>query len=184
MTNTNDHDDIFIEPEADAEVVPRDAEKKIRAQKAEIERLEKERKEYLDGWQRAKAEFINYKKDEWKRLEDVIRFSSAGLVEDILPVLDSFDLALAGGIGKEAERGILLIRSQMEDILKKRGVTQIAVQPGDPFNPEKHESISEMESPHPAGAIAEVSQKGYELAGRVIRPARVKLSKGRNEEPR
>lgn len=137
-----------------------------------------ERQEYLEGWQRAKADCINYKNEEGKRLEDMGRFITEGLIKDMLPALDSFDLALGHSVGAEVERGILLIRSQVMDVLKKRGVEEIEVKKGASFDPNHHESIGEepvdgLES----GTIAEGVQKGYMLRGRVIRPARVKLVK-------
>ena len=135
-------------------------------------------KEYLEGWQRAKADFINYKNDEGKRLEDMARFITVGLIQDTLPVLDSFDLAFQYSMPKEMERGVLLIRLQFEDVLKKRGLEEILVAGGESFNPEKHESIGEVVSDAPAGVIAEVLQKGYTLRGKVLRAAKVRLSKG------
>lgn len=145
--------------------------------KEELKQCELKCKEYLEGWQRAKADFINYKNDEAKRFEDMGRFVTGGLIQDILPVLDSFDLAFQYKMPPEIERGVLLIRSQFEDVLKKRGFEEIAVAKNEMFNPEKHESIGEMESDAPEGTIAEVVQKGYFLRGRVLRPARVRLSK-------
>lgn len=148
---------------------------------------EKERQEYLAGWQRAKADHINYRRDEAKRFEDMARFVTAGLIQDVLPVLDSFDLALPNfasqnlggshGLPPEAERGILLIKSQLCDILKRRGLEEIKIQSGEGFDPEKHESVGEMESEHAAGTIAEEVQKGYYFQGKVLRPARVRLAK-------
>ncbi|MBI2053505.1 MAG: nucleotide exchange factor GrpE, partial [Candidatus Sungbacteria bacterium] len=113
------------EPKTDAEEVELipdeegampDLQAKIKKLKADLARSDKERKEYLDGWQRAKADGINYKKEEGRRLEDLIRFASVGMIEELLPVLDSFDLALAGSTDKGMERGIMLIRSQLEDV--------------------------------------------------------------------
>ncbi|TSC76681.1 MAG: molecular chaperone GrpE [Parcubacteria group bacterium Gr01-1014_33] len=146
--------------------------------RGELKKCDQEKKEYLDGWQRAKADFINYKKDEAKRFEDILQFVSRGMIEDILPTLDSFDLALRHGFPAEAEKGILLIRTQLTDALKKRGLAEIEVKAGDEFNPETHESVGEVESSYPAGSIAEEVQKGYMLAERVIRPTRVRLGKG------
>lgn len=143
----------------------------------ELKKCDQEKKEYLDGWQRAKADFINYKKDEAKRFEDIMQFVSRGMIEDILPVLDSFDLALRHGFPPEAEKGILLIRVQLMDALKKRGLAEIEVSPGDEFNTGMHESIGEVESDIPSGTIAEEVQKGYVLGDRILRPARVRLSK-------
>lgn len=134
-------------------------------------------KEYLEGWQRAKADLANHRKDEVKRFEEMAQYIAAGLIQDLLPVLDSFDLALGHTADKEMERGIILIRSQFLEILKRRGIEEIHVKKGEAFNPEQHESIGEMASTEPAGTIAEEAQKGYMLQGRVIRPARVKIAK-------
>lgn len=143
----------------------------------ELEQCERNKKEYLEGWQRAKADYINYKNEEGRRMEDVARFITAGLIQEILPVLDSFDLALGHGLPVDVERGVLLIRSQFEDIFKKRGFEQIKVSPGDNFNPEWHESIGEVGSDLPEGVIAEEVQRGYIFRGKVLRPTRIRLSK-------
>lgn len=161
----------------DEEGIPQELAGKIKKLKEEVKRCEAERKEYLEGWQRAKADYINFKKDEGKRFEDMARFVTASIVEELLPVLDSFDLALAHGIPKEVERGIMLIRSQFEDVLRKRGIEEIHVKPGDVFDPAAHESIGEVEAEHPPGTIADVVQKGYRFRERIMRPARVRLSK-------
>ena len=179
----NEKDDETIELIDEQEAKAPDLAKRIASLRGDLKVCDEEKKQYLDGWQRAKADFINYKNDEGKRLEDLGRFITQGVLQDLLPVLDSFDLALrsVGGNntagGGQLEQGVLMIRSQMMDVLKKRGISQITVEAGEPFNPEKHESIGEIESQHPAGSIAEEVQKGYMLAGRVIRPARVRLGK-------
>ena len=187
MTDEMDNDDIKndsdIEMVADEEGQTPDMAKRIVRLKDRLDTCDEERKGYLDGWQRAKADMINYKKDESKRLEDMARFITGGMLQDLLPVLDSFDLALqsfripASGSGQDHEKGVLLIRSQMMDVLKKRGVVQIDVRLGEEFDPGKHESIGEITSEYPAGTIAEEVQKGYVLGERVIRPARVRLAK-------
>src|SRR3989344_5359137 len=173
----------------DEEGIPQELAGKIKKLKEESKRCETERKEYLEGWQRAKADFINFKKDEGKRFEDMARFVTASIVEEFLPVLDSFDLALAHGVPKEVdpvrgrsasnvvEKGIMLIRSQFEDVLRKRGIEEITVGAGDPFDPAKHESVGELKSEHPPGTIADVVQKGYVFRERVMRPVRVRLAK-------
>ena len=163
-----------------------DMARRIAKIREDLQVCDQEKKQYLDGWQRAKADLINYKNDEGKRLEDLGRFMTQGMLQDVLPVLDSFDLALQSvrGIqesntsGKQLEQGVLMIRSQMMDVLKKRGVTQIPIEIGEIFSPEKHEAIGEVVSDKPVGSIAEEVQKGYMLAGRVIRPSRVRLAKG------
>lgn len=146
-------------------------------------RCEQERKEYLEGWQRAKADHINYKKEEAKRLEDMARFITSGLVQDLLPVLDSFELAIrnvptsSAASDKGHEQGVLLIRTQLLDVLKRRGLEPIEVSPGEKFNPERHESIGEVEAELPPGTVAEEIQKGFILRERVVRPSRVRIVK-------
>lgn len=177
MTDNMHDEEIEVMAEPDRDARPRDAEEKIQKQKTEIERLERERREYLEGWQRAKADFINFKKDEAKRMEELVRFAAGSLIAEILVVLDSFDLAIGSAAGGGDDRGLSLIRAQLEDILRRHGLESITASPGDMFSPERHESIGEEESDLPEGTIVSVLQKGYALRGRIIRPARVKLSK-------
>ena len=147
-----------------------------------LEKLEKEKDEYLDGWKRAKADLINYKKDELKRLEEVARFGSESLILELISILDDFDLALAT-LEKQgaAEKGVYLIRSRLEDILKRRGLERIKVEVGEKFNPAVHEAIAMADSPAEAsakaGTVAEEIEAGYTLHGKVIRPSRVKVFK-------
>jgi molecular chaperone GrpE len=140
---------------------------------------EAERKEYLDGWKRARADFINYKRDEAKRFEELLQFGTARIFEDLIPVLSSFDLGIAA-LEKEgkAERGMYLIRSQLEDALKKHGFEKLSVAVGSQFDPALHEAVGTIVSDrHSPGSIAEVIEPGYLLHGKVVRPARVKVVK-------
>ncbi len=148
----------------------------------EMEKLQKERDEYLDGWKRAKADFINYKKEEAARLEQFIKFSNESLITELIMVLDSFDLSLAVIKEADAQKGVLLIKSQMEDLLKKYGLERINLKPGDAFDPAKAEGVGEAESQAPPGSIAEVVSAGYAIHGRTVRPARVKLARIKNTE--
>ena len=163
----------------DQEVEQPDWQKKTVKTKEDLKRCETERKEYLEGWQRAKADSINYRKDEQKRFAEMIRFANMGLILETLPVLDSFDLAAAHKLPPEAEKGVFLIRSQLEDILKKQGVEQIKTEAGEDFNPEKHESIGEIESDLAEGKIVEEIQKGYLFQGKVLRPVKIKIAKNK-----
>jgi molecular chaperone GrpE len=142
--------------------------------------VEKQRDEYLAGWQRAKADFINYRKEEMKHLEEVAKYGSEDLIKDLVSVLDNFDLGLralekAGPV----EKGVYLIRSQIEDILKKRGLVKIDLKPGDPFDPMTAEALSEVESDRPPGTIVEEIEPGYRLHEKVLRAARVIIAKSR-----
>lgn len=167
-----DENDIEVMPEEGSEK----AEEKSAKLRNELKQCEAEKKEYLDGWQRAKADLINYKKDEAKRFEEIMKFAAEGVIAEAVQVLDSFDLALQHEMPKDVERGIVLIRSQLEDILRRRGLEVIQAE-GQKFDPARHESVGEAEGEGDEGMVAEELQKGYRLNGRLIRPARVKISK-------
>jgi len=146
---------------------------------AKLAETEKQRDEYLSGWQRTKADFINYKKEEMKHMEDVAKYGNESLIKDLISVLDNFDLALrtmekAGTV----ERGIYLIRSQIDDILKKRGLEKLSVKAGDEFDPMVAEAMAEVSSDRPPGVIVEEVEPGYRLHDKILRPARVIISKG------
>ncbi len=156
-------------------------EKKLEDLNNMLAKCETERSEYLDGWKRAKADLINFKRDEAGRLEKVVQFSNETLVRELLHILDSFDLGLAVlHEGDPSEKGMRLIRTQLEDILEKYGIGRIEVKIGEKFDPARQEAIMEVESNAPPGAVAEEVERGYTLYGKVIRPARVKVAKHKN----
>jgi len=159
-----------------------DTQKSDHNLREELERCKKERDEYLDGWKRAKADFLNYKKDEAKRFEELIKFGTAELIQELVTILDSFDLGLAVLKDDEpAKQGLQLIRDQFEDFLKKHGFSRIVVSEGQVFDPKLHEAIGEIESDGPAGLILKEVRKGYFLYDKVIRPARVMISKTKGQ---
>jgi molecular chaperone GrpE len=139
--------------------------------------VEKQRDEYLAGWQRAKADFINYRKEELKHLEEVAQYGSQDLIRDLIGVLDNFDLGLrALEKNGPVEKGVYLIRTQIEDILKKKGLSKIDIKEGDHFDPSIAEALTEVPSDKPPGSIVEVIENGYRLHEKVLRPARVIVS--------
>ncbi len=150
---------------------------KLKKEETELERCKREKDEYLDGWKRAKADFINYQKDEGKRAEEIVRFSNGVLVQELLSVLDSFELSFAvSDIDEKTKKGMEIIYSQLKDILNRQGLEPIRSL-GEKFDPGLHESLAEVESDKEPGTIVEELSKGWKLNGRVIRPARVKISK-------
>jgi len=163
--------------------MPEDKEKQDMASAADpkIADLEKQRDEYLAGWQRAKADFINYKKDELRRLEEVAKYGAEDMMLEMVAILDSFDLAIAALEKQGAvEKGVYMIRTQMEDALKKRGLEKINISPGDRFDPAFMESVAEADTPEggpPPGTVADEIEAGYRMHDKVLRPARVRISK-------
>lgn len=146
--------------------------------KIKFEQCEKLRDEYLDGWKRAKADLINYKKEEAQRMEQFFKFSNEQMITELIIVLDSFDIGLKL-IKKEdlTQNGMQIIKNQMEELLKRYGLEKIKVVLDDVFDPMKHEAIGEEESEKPPNTIIEEVASGYSLNGKIIRPARVKVSK-------
>lgn len=146
----------------------------------ELSRCREERDEYLDGWKRAKADFINYKKDEAKRFEGFVKFANEALMRELIMVMDSFDLALQSEetkLNEKTEKGLYLIRQQLADVLRQNGVERIRVEAGEKFNPMFHEAIAEAESDRESGTIIDELERGYMFHGKLLRPARVKIAK-------
>ncbi|MDO8557636.1 MAG: nucleotide exchange factor GrpE [bacterium] len=147
---------------------------------AKLAECEKKRDEYLAGWQRERADFQNYKKEETKRAGELRGMLTENIVHELLPVLDSFDIALYfvpdDLRGHKWIHGTERMHIQFLDTLKRQGVETINTE-GAMFNPAFHESVEEVASDKPEGTIVEEVQRGYILNGRTIRPARVKVAK-------
>lgn len=146
-----------------------------------LQACQSQRDEYLNGWKRAAADLANYKKEEGKRFEEFGSFTAAVIIKDILPTLDSFDFAMAAVKGNEsAEKGLLLIKGQLEEALKRQGVERIKVTLGDELNLNMHEAVMAVDTPdHPehSGKIVEELSPGYMLGAKVIRAVKVKVGR-------
>lgn len=145
-----------------------------------IKELESKIAELTSGWQRTQADFLNYKKQAADERLKLISSAGADIVEQLLPVLDHFQLA-AKHLPKELEtdnwtQGIKQIEKQFENILFENGLARID-SVGQEFNPQIHEAVEEIESDKPAGTVVEEILSGYRYAGEVLRPAKVKVAK-------
>lgn len=163
------NDEIEIVNEEDTDK----AENKLKKIKEELNVCRKEKEEYLTGWQRAKADFINYKKNEEKGMEEFAKFAAQNMILEMLRVMDSVEMALKH---KESE-GVKEIKSQFLEVLRKYGVEEIKADKGEKFHPAEHESIAEegIDKEDLDGTIVEELQKGYKLFNRVLRPSKVKV---------
>lgn len=171
--------DIKIEYVAEEE--SESFEKKYKKLKKALGDIKKEKAEYLDGWQRARAELQNYIKQSEKDKEEFRKFALSDFVSRILPIIDNLSLALSS-IPKELEdnkwaKGINYIRKQTEDTLKELGVEEIKAYIGLEFDPAYHEAVEKVKSREKKGALVEIIQKGYLLHGKAIRAAKVKVAK-------
>jgi molecular chaperone GrpE len=149
----------------------------------QLEESKKLQDEYLNGWQRQKADFINYQKDSLRQAQEIVKYANEDLITDLLIVLDSFDISVNSLKNKELTenekkiiQGLELIKTQLEDVLRKKGLKPIEAL-GEQFNPQFHEILEEIEEKGPPGVIIEEVIKGYELNGKVIRPSKVKVIK-------
>jgi molecular chaperone GrpE len=149
--------------------------------KKKLEECERKASEYLAGWQRARADLLNYRKEELERVGELIKYADVGIILKILPILDNFEMAekkLPENLKNDENiKGVLLIKNQIQDFLKSQDVEEIK-SVGEKFDPNWHEVVEEIEKKDKeAGIIIEEIQKGYKIHGRLLRPARVKVAK-------
>ena len=170
-------DDVTIEEEADN---PAEAIKKLRAK---LKACEADKSEYLAGWQRAKADSVNARKEEEERRKDIIKFSEKALVLELVNLADSFDGLYANKEGwekidKNWRHGMEVLRSQLMSIMKSRGVEAMESL-GKIFNPKESESIGEadVDTEEKDGIVIEELRKGYKMHGMAIRPSLLKVGK-------
>ncbi|MEI8060842.1 MAG: nucleotide exchange factor GrpE [Candidatus Berkelbacteria bacterium] len=152
--------------------------KKVESKKAKD--LEERIAELTAGWQRTQADFVNFKKQAADERIKLIQGAGADIIDQLLPVLDHFQLA-AKHLPKELDtdnwaQGIKQIEKQFENILFENGLERID-SIGQEFSPELHEAIEEVDSDQASGIIVEEILSGYKFAGGILRPAKVKVAK-------
>ncbi len=176
-----DVEEVATVEESVAAEPPEDEVSTLREQLAEAQA---QAQEYLDGWQRARAEFVNYRRREEQRRQALEEEITARVVSKFLPVLDDMDRAFQA-IPQEARdsawvEGLAMVKRKFHTVLEKEGLSPIEVQPGERFDPNYHEAIThEPSDEFEAGEIIEVVQRGYMLNDNVLRPALVRVSSGR-----
>jgi len=162
------------------EQIPSD-EMTVEEFQAEIEVLHAQADEYLDGWQRSRAEFANYKKRTEREKEEIHAQVTGKILTHYLGIIDDLERALndrptESGSNAWAE-GIELIYIKLKAILESEGIESITAE-GKIFDPNFHEAISyEEDDDHRDGEVIEVIQRGYKLGDRVLRPAMVRVAK-------
>lgn len=169
-------DDMDFEPEDELGSVGA-AQAKIKKLRAELKEAQTKRDEYLAGWQREKADAINLKKE---AAHDAIRMAArvkANFVEDLLPALDSFDLAYGSPSWESVDatwrNGIDGIRNQLIDMLTQNGITRFG-KVGERLDPYLHEAVQEVtDAPGESGEIVKVLRAGYRAGDHVLRAAQV-----------
>lgn len=158
-----------------------DLNKTLKKFRTDLKQARKERTEYLTGWQKERADFANYKKQEEDRKTMFSESMRERILSRFLTVMDSFNMAFAN---KEAwekvdanwRKGVEYIHSQMNTVFEEYGVKEIGKE-GENFDPNIHESLEMIETTEKDKNhnIAQVIQKGYKIGDRVLRPARVNV---------
>jgi len=143
------------------------------------EQLTEKLQEYLNGWKRAQADLVNYKKDEAKRVEELLKYGQEKILLGLLEQYDDLERALNHAPPDTNQgwlKGIKQVVKGFQDFLKRQGIEKI--ESDGSFDPNHHEAIhQDTESQEEGQKILEEYRPGYTIHGKVLRPARVKISK-------
>ena len=183
MTNKEQEDERIVDKRAasrmgdDEQAEPRDPQEPETPEEAEVDdvaAVKQQAEQYYKNWQRAAADFANFKRRVEQEKGESSRFERASLVINLLPIYDDLDRAVesvdASLAGLNWVQGVAAIHQKFGRLLEAMGVSEIPAE-GEAFDPAQHEAIGRQ--PGPDGQVLHVAQKGYRLGDRVIRPAMV-----------
>ena len=139
-----------------------------------------------DKYLRLAAEFENFKRRSLKERQDLHNFANESLIKELLATVDNLERAVGHGRQEEGDaksllEGVELTFRSLMQALEKSGLASVSAE-GEPFDPQVHEAIRQVESEQPAGTVVEVFQKGYLLKDRLLRAALVSVSSGPGEK--
>jgi molecular chaperone GrpE len=168
-TNRDVDSDIVSEEENET---PQALIKKL---KEKLTVCEKEKQEYMNGWQRERADFINYKKRSEEEKKEYIKFANESLLEEMLTVLESFDMAFMdkekwNSVPENWRVGVEYIHSQLVKVLDDNGLKEFVPKVGDKFDPSLHvaEEVSPTDKKEEDNVIISTKKKGYMMNGKII----------------
>ncbi len=170
----SDENDIVYDADVDSDNLTDPAEKLAKL-KEKIKKLEAEKAEYMNGWQRERADFVNFKKRAEEDKKEYIKFANESLLEEMLTVLESFDMAF---MNKEAWNsvpenwrvGVEYIHSQLVKTLDNNGLKELVPKAGEKFDPHLHvaEEMQAVSDAAQDGVILSLKKKGYSLNGKIL----------------
>jgi molecular chaperone GrpE len=174
-----ENDDIKIEQDEnldDSVVSEESLHEAVKNLKEKLKKALEEKQDYLNKWQRDKADFINARKRDEEAQKDFARFSNESLISELIPVLDSFNMAMGNKeawerVDKNWRVGVEYIYSQLKTILEGFGLKEINPI-GQKFDPVRDEAIEDHKE---SDTITTVVQKGYELNGKILKPPKVRI---------
>lgn len=185
--NQHEHEQEVPEPEAaetesveTSDEAGADFENKTREELLEdVKRLAHMADDYKTRYLRAQADFDNFRRRSRQEKEEFATYANVKILEELLPVLDTFDMALKTQEGSDVKMllaGIEMVHRQLITTLGNYGLQEIGAV-GQPFDPNLHEGIMQVESAeHPANTVVEELRKGYKVKDKVVRPSMVKVS--------
>lgn len=166
----------------------------VQALRDEITRLEErlqakvqETEEYLDRLRRLYADFDNFRKRMIKEQTQILEYAKEDLVKKLLPIVDDLERALKSAevsqrLGPLLE-GVKMVRKRLLDQLTKEGLQRVEVEPGSPFDPEIQETVAVVKGDNQGDVVVELFEPGYFFKKKLLRPAKVKVAKGRAPFP-
>lgn len=186
--NENQTDDVVIEADDtldDSVIAEENMVETIKKLRAKLKKSQADAQEYLTGWQRAKADFVNARKRDEEERKEFVKFSNERLIESLIPVLESFDLAMANKeawekVDKNWRMGVEYIYSQLKKTLNESGLEEVNPL-GMKFDPARDEAaeyvpVTDETQDH---MITQVIQKGYSLNKKQMRPPKVRVAEFR-----
>ena len=178
MTDHNEPAPSLDDDVVDGSVV--DDVQEIEADLMQLTQLQSERDELLDATRRLQADFENYRKRVLREQTSIIERATEGLIEQLLPVLDSFELAVRNLEGDDVDidkvrKGVELVYAELFATLEKAGLERVQAL-GQPFDPNEHEAVMQDDGDADP-VVGEVFRPGWKLKGRVMRPAMVKVTR-------
>ncbi len=180
MKNPNPDEEVNFEPEEELSDIGA-AQAKLKKLKDELAKIKAERQEYLDGWQRCKADAVNSRKEAVQLGERGGARAKENIIADIIPVLDGFDMAAGSATWESVDQGwrsgIDQIRNQLLEALSRHGVERFG-KVGEPLDHALHETVEERDDmPGESATVVRILRYGYRMGERVLRPAQVIVKK-------
>lgn len=145
---------------------------------SDIEKWKQRAEENLNGWKRAKADYLNLKRDSEKQMEDIAAIANIGLILSLLPIADHFRTALAhipdDQKNSDWVKGVVSIKKELDQLFDR---LELKAVPTETFDPKHHEAVTrEKADGKKEGDILDILEIGYTLHGKLIRPAKVKVA--------
>ena len=188
INNENEEGDAIAEQEEIISEEDENTPKLISKLRERLKECEIEKQNNLNGWQRERADFVNFKKRSEEEKKEFIKFANEALISDIIPVLESFEMAFSNkkvweSLPEEWRKGVEYIHSQLLNALKDNGLEELNPPKGEKFNPSIHiaESTTPTFDKEKDNVIIQVVKMGYRLNGKVIIPPRVVVAEYKEE---